>query len=300
LDRTTLLCGLTALTLLTGCNHHDHIVVGSKNFTEQLILGEIIAQHIEARTHQQVERKLDLGGTLLAHQALLSKDIDMYPEYTGTAFTNVLKRSGVTDPAVVLEQVRAEYSSGFHLDWLDPFGFENSFAMTIRGEDARARHLATLSDAAADPMGFALGAGYEFLTRPDAYGALNRAYPIKWTAAPRSMDLGLLYQALQQKQVSMAAANTTDGLLNKLDVTVLKDDKHVFPPYQACIVVRQEALASYPNLRAILTELSGKISDTQMRNMNYAVDAEHRPARDVAKDFLQNSKLTQPSAAPAK
>jgi osmoprotectant transport system substrate-binding protein len=295
LDRTTILpllivlCSTTAL--LTGCGPRNHLVVGSKNFTEQLILGEIIAQHIEARTHHPVERKLDLGGTLLTHQAMLAGDIDMYPEYTGTAFTNVLKRSGVTDPAVVLEQVRAEYSKGFHLDWLDPLGFDNSFAMTIQGEDARARHLQTLSEAAADPMGFTLGAGYEFLTRPDAYGALNRAYPIKWTAAPRSMDLGLLYQALQQKQVSMAAANTTDGLLNKLDVTVLKDDKHVFPPYQACIVVRQEALASYPNLRAILTELSGKISDTQMRSMNYAVDAQHRPARDVAKDFLQQSGL---------
>jgi osmoprotectant transport system substrate-binding protein len=287
LDRTTILPLLIA-ALLTGCGARNHIVVGSKNFTEQLILGEIIAQHIEARTHQPVERKLDLGGTLLAHQALLANDIDMYPEYTGTAFTNVLKRSGVTDPAVVLEQVRAEYSSGFHLDWLDPLGFDNSFAMTIRGDDARGRHLQTLSDAAADPMGFTLGAGYEFLTRPDAYGALNRAYSIKWNAAPKSMDLGLLYQALEQKQVSMAAANTTDGLLNKLDVTVLKDDKHVFPPYQACIVIRQEALVKYPNLREILSELSGKISDTEMRKMNYAVDAEHRPARDVAKEFLQS------------
>jgi glycine betaine/choline ABC-type transport system substrate-binding protein len=263
-------------------------VVGSKNFTEQLILGEIIAQHIEARLHQPVERKLDLGGTLLAHQALLSNGIDLYPEYTGTAFTNVLKSSGVTDPAVVLEQVRAAYASGFHLDWLDPLGFENSFAMTIRGEDGRARHLQTLSDAAADKTGFTLGAGYEFLTRPDAYGALNRAYSIRWTAAPKSMDLGLLYQALEQKQVSMAAANTTDGLLNKLDVTVLKDDKHVFPPYQACIVVREDTLRAYPTLRAILSGLSGKISDTEMRNMNYAVDAQHRPARDVAKEFLQN------------
>lgn len=292
MDRTTLLCCLTA-ALLTGCGARNHIVVGSKNFTEQLILGEIVAQHIETRTHQPVERKLDLGGTLLAHQALLAKDIDMYPEYTGTAFTNVLKRSGVTDPAVVLEQVRAEYSSGFHLDWLNPLGFDNSFAMTIRSEDARGRHLQTLSDAAADKMGFTLGAGYEFLTRPDAYGALNRAYSIKWTGAPKSMDLGLLYQALEQKQVSMAAGNTTDGLLNKLDVTVLKDDKHVFPPYQACIVVRQEALATYPDLRVILSELSGKISDTQMRNMNYEVDAQHRPARDVAKDFLQTL-VTEP------
>ena len=290
MDRTTILCGLIA-AVLTGCGARQHIVVGSKNFTEQLILGEIIAQHIEARLHQPVERKLDLGGTLLAHQALLAGDIDMYPEYTGTAFTNVLKRSGVTDPAVVLEQVRAEYSSGFHLDWLDPLGFDDSFAMSVRGEDARARHLQTLSDAAADPKGFVLGAGYEFLTRPDAYGALNRAYSIKWNAPPVSMDLGLLYQALEHKQVSMAAGNTTDGLLNKLDVTVLKDDKHVFPPYQACIVVRQATLAAYPNLRAILSELSGKISDTEMRNMNYAVDAEHRPARDVAKEFLQKAHL---------
>jgi osmoprotectant transport system substrate-binding protein len=295
LDRTTRFRGLAPIlllaALLNGCSARNHIVVGSKNFTEQLILGEIIAQHIEARLHQPVERKLDLGGTLLAHQALLAGGIDMYPEYTGTAFTNVMKGSGVTDPAIVLEQVRTAYSTGFHLDWLDPLGFENSFAMTVRGEDARARHLATLSDAAADPAGFTLGAGYEFLTRPDAYGALNRAYSIRWNAAPKSMDLGLLYQALEQKQVSMAAANTTDGLLNKLDVTVLTDDKHVFPPYQACIVVREETLQAYPTLRAILSELSGKISDTEMRKMNYAVDAEHRPARDVAKDFLQHAGL---------
>jgi glycine betaine/choline ABC-type transport system substrate-binding protein len=297
-DRAAFLYFITAVALLTGCGPRNHIVVGSKNFTEQLILGEIIAQHIEARMHQPVERKLDLGGTLLAHQALLSGDIDMYPEYTGTAFTNVLKRSGVTDPAVVLEQVRAEYSSGFHLDWLDPLGFNNSFAMSVRGEDARGRHLKTLSDAAADPAGFVLGAGYEFLTRPDAYGALNRAYAIKWNAAPKSMDLGLLYQALEQKQVSMAAGNTTDGLLNKLDVTVLEDDKHVFPPYQACIVIRQQALAAHPDLKAILSELSGKISDADMRSMNYAVDGQHRPARDVATDFL--AKLAQPSGSPAK
>jgi osmoprotectant transport system substrate-binding protein len=288
LDRTALLYFLIATVLFTGCGPRHHIVVGSKNFTEQLILGEIIAQHIEARTHQPVERKLDLGGTLLSQQALVSGGIDMYPEYTGTAFTNVLKRSGVTDPALVLEQVRAEYSNKFHLDWLDPLGFNNSFAMTIRGADARARHLQTLSDAARDPAGFTLGAGYEFLTRPDAYDALNRAYSIKWNASPKSMDLGLLYQALEQKQVSMAAANTTDGLLSKLDVTVLQDDKRVFPPYQACIVVRQDALAVYPNLRAILSELSGKISDTEMRAMNYAVDAQHRPARDVAKEFLRS------------
>ena len=254
-------------------------MVGSKNFTEQVVLGEIIAQHIEDRLHQPVDRKLDLGGTLLAHQALLAKDIDMYPEYTGTAFTNVLKRRGVTDPAVVLERVRTEYAARFHLDWLDPLGFDSSFAMTVRGDDARSRHLATLSDAAADRNGFALGAGYEFLTRPDGLAALNAAYSIHWTASPKSMDLGLLYQALTANQVSMVAANTTDGLLSKLDVKVLNDDKHAFPPYQACIVVRSDTLAAYPGLRAALTELSGKISAAAMQKMNYAVDVEHRPVR---------------------
>ena len=291
MDRKTALGCLSAILLLAGCSSRHRLAIGSKNFTEQVILGEIVAQHLENRLPQPVDRKLNLGGTLLAHQALLAGGIDMYPEYTGTAFTNVLKRSGVNDPAVVLDQVRAAYAAGFHLDWLDPLGFESSFAMTVRGEDARARHLETLSDAAADPSGFALGAGYEFLTRPDGYAALNRAYPIQWKAAPKSMDLGLLYTALLQKLVSMAAANTTDGLLNKLDVKVLRDDKRAFPPYQACIVVRSDALSATPDLRKVLSELSGKISETAMRNMNYAVDAEHRPVRDVAKEFLQKTGL---------
>lgn len=290
MDRKTILAGLGAVLLLAGCSSKHRIAVGSKNFTEQVILGEIIAQHLESRLHQPVDRKLNLGGTLLAHQALLSGDIDMYPEYTGTAFTNILKRSGVTDPAVVLDRVRTEYATGLRLDVLDPLGFNSSFAMTVRGADARARHLETLSDAAADPAGFALGAGYEFMTRPDGFPALNGAYPIKWTATPKSMDLGLLYTALLGKQVSMVAANTTDGALTKLDVKVLKDDKQAFPPYQACIVARSELLAANPEVRKALIELSGTISDESMRAMNYAVDAEHKQVRDVAAQFLQKEK----------
>ncbi len=288
MDRKTFLGCLSALLLEAGCSRQRRIVVGSKNFTEQIVLGEIIAQQIENRLHVPVDRKLDLGGMLLAHQALLSKEIDLYPEYTGTAFANILKGSGVTDPAIVLERVRAEYTR-LGLEWLDPLGFESSFAMTVRGDDARSRHLETLSDAASDPAGFSLGCGYEFLTHPDGFAALNSKYSIKWTAAEKTMDLGLLYRALDGRQVSMVAGNTTDGALSKLDVRVLKDDKHAFPPYQACIVVRADTLAQNPGLRQALSELSGKITDDQMRRMNYAVDGEHRPVRDLARDFLEHA-----------
>jgi len=291
LDRKAILCGLSAILLLTGCSSKTRIVVGSKNFTEQVILGELIAQHLENRLHQKVERRLNLGGTMLAHQALISKDIDLYPEYTGTAFTNVLKQSGVNDPGVVLERVKTQYATEMHMTWLDPLGFDSSFAMTVRGEDARSRHLETLSDAAADANGFTLGAGYEFTSRPDGLGALNSTYTIKWISAPKTMDLGLLYTALQQRHVSMVAANTTDGMLDKLDVKVLKDDKQAFPPYQACIVVRADTLAAVPDLNKALTELTGKIPLESMRAMNHAVDADHRPVREVAEQFLRKAGL---------
>ncbi len=291
MDRKTILCGLSACLFLTSCAPKNRIVVGSKNFTEQVILGEIIAQHIENRLHQTVERRLNLAGTLLAHQALLSGEIQIYPEYTGTAFTNVLKHSGVNDAGVVLDRVRTEYATTMRIDWLDPLGFDSSFGMTVRGEDARARHLETLSDAAADGAGFALGAGYEFLTRPDGFAAVNAKYSIRWTETSKSMDLGLLYTALMQKKVSMVAGSTTDGVLNKLDLKVLKDDKQAFPPYQTCILVRTDVQASHPSLRKTLLELSARFPEKLMRNMNYAVDGEHKPVRDVARDFLNQAGL---------
>ena len=277
---------------LAGCSHKPRqIVVGSKNFTEQLILGEIAAQHIENRLHQAVDRKLNLGGTLLAHQALLGKQIDLYPEYTGTAFTNVLKLQGLTDPNIVMDRVRTEYRSQMALEWTDPLGFQNTFALAVRGDDARNRHLETLSDAANDRAGFTLGAGYEFLSRPDGFGTLNAGYPIHWVGAPKSMDLGLLYTALKQKQVDMVAASSTDGMLSVLDVKVLKDDKQAFPPYQACYVVRADTLAAFPELRKALAELSGKMTDDAIRKLNYEVDGKHRPVPQVAKEWLSSAGL---------
>jgi osmoprotectant transport system substrate-binding protein len=292
LDRKKISGFLIAVAfLLPSCSKGQKpVIVGSKNLTEQVILGEIIAQHLEHRLKDPIKRALNLSGTLLTQQALQSGEIDLYPEYTGTAFMNVLKQRGVSDPAIVLERVKNEYA-GLQLDWLDPLGFNNTFAMVVRGQDARERHLETLSDAAADKTGFGLGAGPEFLDRPDGYSVLNSAYSIKWTAAPKTMDLGLLYRALQQKQVDMAAGSATDGLLSKLDLKVLRDDKAAFPPYQACVVVRQESEAAHPGLKQALLELTGKISSDEMQKMNYAVDGEHKQPAQVAAGFLKGKGL---------
>jgi len=291
----TKICSLLTLTLcLAGCLAVKPVVtVGSKNFTEQNLLGEIIAQHVQNRLHGLVARKLNLGGTMLTHSALLNQEIDLYPEYTGTAFTNVLKHSGVTDPGVVFERVRAEYLEGMNLTWLDPLGFDNTFAMAVRGSDARERNLETLSDAAADPKGFVLGAGYEFVERPDGFGALNQTYNLRWTGGTKTMDLGLLYTALQTSKVSMIAGSLTDGPLSVLDIKVLKDDKQAFPPYQACIVARTDKLKSNPQLRAALAELSGKFTTEKMRELNYRVDGKHEPMVQVASDFLRSVGLAQ-------
>lgn len=265
--------------------------MASKNFTEQVILGEIISQHLENRLRRPVDRKLDLGGTLLAHQALITGNIDLYPEYTGTALTAILKLPSESAPEVVLERVRMEYRNRYRVEWLDPLGFSNDFAMVVRGDDARAYGLESLSDAAHYKAGWILGVGYEFLTRPDGLPALMKTYDLRLTAAPKSMDLGLLYRALAQKQVNMAAGNSTDGLLSVLDVKVLRDDKGAFPPYQAAIAVRSEALESHSGLRKALDELSGKFSEEVMRRLNYEVDSRHRSAREVASEFLRQAGL---------
>ena len=272
-----------ALSLLSlGCGGERRIRVGSKNFTEQLVIGEIVAEHIENRLHGHVSRKLDLGGTLLAQQAMVAGDIDVYPEYTGTALTAVLKQKPLKDPAQVLAEVRAGYAQ-WHLDWLDPLGFENTFAMAVRSEDGAA---STLSQAA-NQRAWKLGVGYEFARREDGLPGLIQTYGLR-VSGVRTMDLGLIYQALSKRQVDMVAGNSTDGLLSVLPITVLKDDRHYFPPYECALVIRQEAEKMYPALKPALMELSGRISSETMRRLNYELDGKHRPAREIARNFLRS------------
>jgi glycine betaine/choline ABC-type transport system substrate-binding protein len=280
--------------LLAGCTNSatkHPIRVGSKNFTEQVVLGEIIAQHLEHKLHQPVQRRLNLGGTLLAHEALRSGDIDLYPEYTGTALAAVLKAPLESDPAAVLARVRADYARQFQIDWLDPLGIDDTFAMVVSGPEARAKNLSTLTGASQVPEPWILGVGYEFEQRTDGLAALNKTYGFRWKGAPKTMDLGLLYKAIEQGQVNMIAANSTDGLLSKMDLKVLSDDKHAFPPYQVCILARENSLSGIPGLREALAELSGKFSNQTMQQLNYEVDGRRRSVAEVAADFLKQAGL---------
>ena len=216
--------GLWAAAIV-GCTKEHPITVGSKNFTEQVVLGEIIAQHLEHRLGHRVDRQLNLGGTMLAHQALVRGEIDLYPEYTGTALTTILKLPPAGDPAAAIALVRANIRRDSVLEWMDPLGFNNTFAMVIRGEDARKHKIATLSDAARHSTGWTLGVGYEFQQRPDGLAGLLKTYHLPVQVSPKTMDLGLLYQALEQGQVSMVAGNATDGQLSVLEAVVLQDDQ---------------------------------------------------------------------------
>jgi osmoprotectant transport system substrate-binding protein len=280
---------LAILLTLAGCAppRPDHPVIGAKNFTEQVVLGELLAQEIEAKSNLKVERRFYLAGSYICHQALISGRIDSYVEYTGTALTAVLKQPVNRDPQLVLDTVRPLYASRYNVTVAQPLGFENTFAMVIRGDDARALHLTTLTEAARYAPRWRLGAGYEFEQRPDGLAGLSAAYGLKFAAAPRTMDLGLLYRALNAHQVDIIAANSTDGPIREFGLTALQDDKHYFPPYQAVPLVRNEALQRWPQMLAALNALAGKVSAEDMRAMNEAIDAEHRDPAEVVRKFRQ-------------
>ena len=293
MNRRVFLTGLPLL--LAACASRHHVTVGSKNFTEQLILGELLAQVLESAMHSPVDRRLYLAGTYICHQALLAGRIDVYVEYTGTALAAVLKEpmgaGAAGDHRQVYERVKEEYARRFGLTVMSPLGFDNSFAMIMRGEDARRMGITRLSQLAPFAPRMRMGVGYEFLERQDGYNGLVKAYGLRFAAEPRVMDLGLLYRALENRQVDLIAGANTDGLIAALRLTVLEDNRHYFPPYDAVPIARTDTLARYPAMRSALEHLSGKINVDEMRSMNYAVDGEKRDAAQVASDFLRQHKL---------
>ena len=275
-----LLAALLLVITLAACGGGgDRVVVGSKNFTEQRVLGEILAQTLE-RAGIPVERKLDLGGTFVCDAALRAGQIDVYVEYTGTALTAVLKEPADTDPAQVLTRVREAYAAA-GLVWMTPLGFDNTFALVVR-PDAGVR---TISDAVPPALKWTAGFGYEFQQRPDGYPALTRVYNLAF-AHVRTLDLGLLYRALVERQADVAVGSATDGLIDRLGLVVLADDRHAFPPYEAVPVVRQAALDRFPTLAQTLAGLGGRFSVATMRRLNQAVDGDHLAPAEVVREFL--------------
>jgi osmoprotectant transport system permease protein len=279
-------CLVCVTASFTSCSHPNRIVVGSKNFTEQVILGELLAQQIERKTDIQVDRKLNLGGTLICHDALVAGQIDTYVEYTGTGLTAILKEPPSNDPNGVYETVKAAYKMRYGLEWTEPLGFNNTFAIIVRKSDAQAFNLKTISDAAAQTAHWVAGFGYEFIEREDGYPGLMKAYGLRFPNPPRVMDLGLTYKAVAERQVDFIAGNSTDGLIDALGLVVLQDDKHYFPPYDAVPIVRDDTIKKHPAIREALRELGGKISADEMRHMNYAVDGEHKDVKEVVREFL--------------
>jgi osmoprotectant transport system substrate-binding protein len=306
---------LAVFPLLIACAppRSSRVTIGAKNFTEQVVLGELLAQEIEAVTGQPVQRRFYLAGSYLCQQALVSGRIDGYVEYTGTALTAILKQPlppvGQRDEATVFRRVSELYASRYQVKVGQGLGFEDTFAMVIRGDDARRLGVRTISDAVmvSEPMSespdmghpdskdpkmlWRLGVGYEFESRPDGLNGLEATYGLKFDGDPRTMDLGLLYRALGSEQVDMVAGNSTDGPIRAMGFVALLDDKHYFPPYEAVPLVREDSLRLHPGIQVAMDRLAGKVSADEVRGMNDAVDAQHRDVGDVVREFRRSKGL---------
>ena len=266
------------------------IIIGSKNFTEQVILGELLAQHIENHTKLKVDRRFNLGGTFIAHEAVKAGKIAGYVEYTGTSFTTILKEKPISNPQIVYEKVKEYYDQKLKLAVMKPLGFENTFAMIIREEDAKKWQIKSLSEIGKYTPQIKAGFGYEFLERADGYPGLSKTYGLKF-ANIKQMELGLMYQALKEKQVDFIAANSTDGLIPVLNLVILEDDKKYFPPYQAIPIFNQEIIRKYPELTDTINQLGGKVSTTAIQKMNYQVDNQSQPVEKVVSEWLISQQL---------
>lgn len=266
----------------------NRVVIGSKDFTESALLAEIVAQMLEARG-VSVERRFELGGNL-PHEAVVSGTLDLYPEYTGTCFTAILHHAPISDPRAVYDQVKQEYANKFKVEVSAPLGFENTFAILVRGDEARRLNLKTISDAAPHTPRWRAGFGQDFMSRDDGYPGFSKSYGLKF-AEVREMDLSLTYIALSSRQVDLIAGNSTEGRIATLDLVQLADDRHYFPPYEAVYLVRQDSLARVQALREVLTKLANGIATEEMRRLNYEIDGNKRDLKEVVKEWIAARKL---------
>lgn len=270
------------------------VVIGSKDGSEMIVLGHMLADLVEARTDLKVDRRFNLGGTLVCYNALRQGGLDAYVEYTGTALTTILKEPPRSDPAQVRQRVRTVLAEQHAIACLNPFGFENTFALLMRRTHAEALGIKTISDLRRHLTTLRSGFGPEFMNRPDGYPGLTRTYELAFTHAPREMDRNLLYQAVAQGSIDLAAGDSTDGRIAALDLVVLKDDLRYFPPYEAVPLLREEALGKDARLRATLNELAGRIDAATMRRLNQEVDVKRRDPAQVAREFLRSERLLPP------
>lgn len=285
-------CVLALGLVVSGCggdgpgSSAGRVSIGTKNFSEQFVLGELMAQLIEDRTDLKVERRFNLGGTMICHGALENGEIDLYAEYTGTALTAILEREVIRDPEQAYGVVARAYRERFGADWLEPFGFNNTYAITVEREVAERRGWTRVSDLA--PLAGELKAGFtaEFAERPDGYRGLREAYGFEFGDV-RDMDPGLMYSAIDEGQVDVVCAFATDGRIEAFDLKPLEDDRGFFPPYYAAPVVRSETLEAHPELAAALAPLAGRLDNRDMQRLNFEVDGKGRDPKDVARQYLQ-------------
>lgn len=283
--------GLLAATLAaTGCSRGPKLAVGSMNSTEQILLAEIAAQHLEHRLGRAVDRHPNLGRTVNAYQALQSGEVNMYPEYSGSIVTEILKEVPSADASLVFQRARGEMKRTAQLELLDPLGIDNPFVVVIRADDPRAGKVSTLSEAAAVKDGWALGVTSEFQQLSDGMAALTQ-YKLPMKAAPRSMDGAALFSSLQKGTVTMIVTRATDGNLTQATWKTLRDDRNLFVPKQAALLVQDALLTALPAARPALQELSGKFTVEKMRKLNAQVDLDHLQPKDVAASFLMESGL---------
>lgn len=283
--------GLLLIVTLTGCGKSDEITIGSKNFTENMLISEMLAQLVETHTDISVKRALNMGGTFVCFEAIKNGNIDIYPEYTGTGLTAQLQMGVISDPDETYEIVKEEFDKQFNITWLDPFGFNNTFAIGISGKVYDTYHIETCSELASVAGNLLWGADHEFYDREDGYNGFIDTYGIIFKGEPVSLDNSLKYQAIGGGDIDATNVFATDGQIKQYDLKILVDDKNFFPPYYAAPIVRNETLEEYPELEEVLNMLEGKINDKTMTELNYAVDVELRSIEDVAKSFLRDNGL---------